>query len=261
MILYIDNREPKSIINYINCLNDNSKIKIDIQIKALDIGDYLIADNSNNTLVIIERKSLNDLECSIKDGRYDEQSFRLNNFDLVNHNIYYLIEGNIINYRNDKFKSTLYSSLVSLSYYKGFSILNSVNNVESAEIVYNFIKKLEKEINNNKTSFYKNDNISKVLDESNDLNVSKELDYINVIKTNKKSNITRDNINIIMLMQIPGINTQTSTTIIEKFETIKNLVIELEKDNTCLDCIKITSSNRKISKNIIENIKYYLLNK
>lgn len=254
MILYIDNREPKNIINYINCLNDNSKIKVDIQIKSLDIGDYLIADNSNNTLVIIERKSLNDLECSIKDGRYDEQSFRLNNFDLVNHNIYYLIEGNIINYRNDKFKSTLYSSLVSLSYYKGFSILNSVNNVESAEIVYNFIKKLEKEITN-KTSFYKNDNLSKDIDES------KELDYINVIKTNKKSNITRENINIIMLMQIPGINTQTSTTIIEKFETIKNLVIELEKDNTCLDCIKITSSNRKISKNIIENIKFYLLNK
>ena len=43
---------------------------------------------------LIERKSLNDLESSIKDGRYNEQSLRLDKYDLANHNIYYLIELN-----------------------------------------------------------------------------------------------------------------------------------------------------------------------
>ena len=44
-------------------------------------------------LLIIERKSLNDLASSIKDGRYAEQSFRLSNIEHHNHNIVYLIEG------------------------------------------------------------------------------------------------------------------------------------------------------------------------
>ena len=46
-------------------------------------------------IILIERKSLNDLESSIKDGRYSEQSIRLNSSEIHNHNIYYLIEGNI----------------------------------------------------------------------------------------------------------------------------------------------------------------------
>ena len=35
----------------------------------------------------------------------------LNEANIENHNIYYLIEGSIINYKNKAFKNTLYSSL------------------------------------------------------------------------------------------------------------------------------------------------------
>ena len=41
--------------------------------------------------LIFERKSLADLISSIKDGRYIEQSFRLSECSLDNHNIYYII--------------------------------------------------------------------------------------------------------------------------------------------------------------------------
>tara|TARA_Y100000389_G_scaffold142440_1_gene140473 strand:+ start:4513 stop:5256 length:744 start_codon:yes stop_codon:yes gene_type:complete len=247
MKLYIDNREPKQIINYLNILNENTNYIIEVT--NLELGDYLIYDEINDkTLVIIERKSLSDLEASIKDGRYNEQSFRLNGNLLANHNIYYLIEGNIINYKNDKFRNTLYSSLVSISYYKGFSILNSVNNIESAEIINSFVNKLVRE--KSKTCYYNNiENLSE----------QKE-DYVNVVKTAKKANITHDNINIIMLMQIPNISHQTATTIINKFKTLKNMILALENDEYCLDSLKLESSNRKISKNIINNIKQYLIN-
>ena len=78
MKLYIDNREPKSIINYINYLHENSKNKFIIEIKTLDLGDYIIYDERyDKQIIIFERKSLSDLESSIKDGRYTEQSFRL----------------------------------------------------------------------------------------------------------------------------------------------------------------------------------------
>ena len=60
--------------------------------EQLPLGDIIINDGLND-LVIIERKSLSDLAASIKDGRYEEQSYRLNGLPHHNHNIIYLIEG------------------------------------------------------------------------------------------------------------------------------------------------------------------------
>jgi len=267
MKLYIDNREPKKIINYITSLCSD---KFTIEIKQLDLGDYVIYDNINNkTLVIFERKSLNDLEASIKDGRYEEQGFRLNSHELYNHNIYYLIEGSIINYKNTNFKQSLYSSIVSISFYKGFSIINSLNDIESCEIIVNFIKKLARE--NKKRGYYleneqeKNCKISYEISGNNiiekeekEKKEEKEQLYEDNIKLKKNSFITRENINNIMLMQIPGISSSSATVIMEKFESIENLIKCLRDDMNCLDNLK-TKNNRKLGKNVIINIKKYLM--
>ena len=65
MKLRIDNREHKLI----ELTNDNSLNFIEIS--TLDIGDIHICDNSNNILIIFERKTIPDLLSSIKDGRYE----------------------------------------------------------------------------------------------------------------------------------------------------------------------------------------------
>jgi ERCC4-type nuclease len=253
MKLLIDVREPKKIIDQLGILNADKKYEIEV--KQLEIGDYIIYDEINDkTLVIIERKSLADLESSIKDGRYKEQSFRLAGNELPNHNIYYLIEGNIATYKKKVFISTLYSSLISMSYFKGFSILNSLNENGTAEIINNFVKKLLKE--NNNECYYKNNT---GITEQNDTTSTQE-NYINVVKTEKKSNITRENIHMIMLMQVPDVSVKSATAIINKFITIKDLVLALESDEDCLNSLVIDGSNRKISKKIIQNIKDNLLN-
>ena len=64
-----------------------------------------------------------------------------------------------------------------------------------------------------------------------------------------------------MLMQIPNVSVQSATTILNKYKTVRNLVEELEQDSECLESLKLESSNRKIGKNIIENIKNFLLTK
>ena len=69
MNLIIDIRESKLISLY---ENNN----INYEKKQLDLGDVQI-NNSNNTVIVFERKTLNDLLSSIVDGRYNEQSFRL----------------------------------------------------------------------------------------------------------------------------------------------------------------------------------------
>jgi len=195
MKLFIDVREPKKIIDYLTRLSIEHKYEVEV--KQLEIGDFVIYDDKNDkTLVILERKSLADLEASIKDGRYKEQSFRLGGNELHNHNIYYLIEGSITNYKKKYFVSTLYSSLVSMSYFKGFSILNSLNDTETADIINAFVKKLIKETGNE--CYYKN---TTTTTEQTDTTSTAE-NYINVVKTEKKSNITRENIHMIMLMLI-----------------------------------------------------------
>ncbi len=123
-------------------------------------------------MLLFERKSLNDLASSIKDGRYAEQSFRLDGYQAVpNHNIVYLIEGDLSKYRENQFsrinKKTLLSSMFSILYYKGFSVVRTMNVVETCELVWSWADKLEREMvrtnsesGSKKTPYYKNDIIS-----------------------------------------------------------------------------------------------------
>ena len=78
-VIIVDNLSNSSheIINTIN--------KITITTSNLPIGDIVILNDHNEEQLIIERKSISDLAASIKDGRYAEQSFRLNNYKLHNH--------------------------------------------------------------------------------------------------------------------------------------------------------------------------------
>ena len=91
MRIVIDNREPESLINIFSTAVEQRYKNITIETANLTIGDFQIfKTNSPVPDIIIERKSINDLLASIKDGRYNEQSFRLDKYDLHNHNIYYI---------------------------------------------------------------------------------------------------------------------------------------------------------------------------
>ena len=95
MLIKIDNREQELIAEIQQVLSLFDTKEIHIKVEMLPLGDIIISDDEDNDLIIIERKSINDLIASIKDGRYEEQSYRLNGLELHNHNIIYLIEGNI----------------------------------------------------------------------------------------------------------------------------------------------------------------------
>lgn len=269
----------------------------------LPIGDIIIADD-NEDKIIIERKSINDLLASIKDGRYEEQSYRLNGLKIHNHNIYYMIEGDInkINrFKETKFERTsVYSAIFSLNYYKGFSVMRTFSLEESALFICNTANKLQKYSALNKKAFYQSliekkskmvenkidnedDNIVNSIidniknnnqqqepkqDTEMEIDVDAEIgpepsdkDYINVVKKVKKDNITISNIDEIMLCQIPSISSLTAISIMDKFKTFPNLIKELENDTNCLNNITFTNSTRKISKTSITNIIKFLLKK
>jgi len=247
MQLLVDAREPKSLVANLTVLKEKSNINVSIIQKNLTIGDYIFYDEINTKeLLIIERKSLADLESSIKDGRYKEQSFRLNETTLHNHNIIYLLEGAIINYKNTDFKNTLYSTLFSLNYYKGFSVINVLNQNETCDLLLAIASKLIRE---NKPSFYCQPLIS-----TNLVNA----EYSVTLKSSKKSHITKDNIFAIMLKQIPGISNVSALALVGEFKTMENLLASLKTDNFNFENIKL-ESGRKLNKNIISALKEYLI--
>jgi ERCC4-type nuclease len=275
MIIKIDTRE-QDLFAKITDLVANIPIFKQAVIKSetLPIGDIIISDEKEDKL-IIERKSVSDLLASIKDGRYEEQSYRLNGLNHHNHNIIYLIEGDVN--RVNRFKSdnqteklTLYSAMFSLNYYKGFSVQRSFSLDETAVMICNMAYKLEKESSSKKV-FYQN--ITHLTQEQSGGDEQKhnfeeveqsEKDYVNVIKKVKKENITPDNIGEIMLCQIPGISSVTALAIMEKYKTLPNLIKEIELNNDCLKDITSTNTKgqiRKINKTSLLNIVKFLLKK
>ena len=91
--LVIDYREH-AIIKAFEGVGEKEKEK-ELEVKALDVGDFHIMVNGTLAFVI-ERKTLADLESSIKDGRYSEQKTRaLKTLPLINPNVkfMYVLEG------------------------------------------------------------------------------------------------------------------------------------------------------------------------
>jgi ERCC4-type nuclease len=276
MKVILDYRE-KDLIELCNSkLNEEFK-NINLSNENLPIGDVIIKDDNDNELIIIERKSLKDLAASINDGRYIEQSFRLNNCSVHNHNIIYLIEGEWSEYNKYKHKKriseqTLLSSIISINYFKGFSLYRTNNTSESASYILHLADKIERE-KGKKQPYYINGNSSSV-DEPNQSSFNidattntqsnnKVENYCEVSKRIKKDNITINNIGEILLAQIPNVSSQSAIAIMEKFKNIKNLIENLEKDDNCLNEI-VTGKNgkfRRLNKNCIINVFKYLLQK
>lgn len=215
---------------------EKSKKCIDIilETRSLEIGDIHIADANEDILAIIERKTVKDLISSIRDGRYNEQSYRLNECSLENKKICYLLEGTPLSEN----KNTVNGCLVSLAMNKGFSVLSTKTIEDTAKLLIKMCEKVDK-------SAIKND-------------------YCETVHISKKSKITKENIHIIMLSQIPSVSVAVAKVICDEYPNIKLLIRALEDNRDCLANMKIKTKSgngqeRRISKNAIKNIIDYLL--
>jgi ERCC4-type nuclease len=276
MNIRLDNREKELNSQIQSLIQATPSYKdLTMTVENLPLGDAILSYNGEDQ-IIIERKSVADLMASIKDGRYEEQSYRLDGLSHHNHNIIYLIEGDVKNNLNhfSHFKNankidkmTLYSAIFSLNYYKGFSVLRTFNLEETALFICNTANKLKRSINEGRKPYYQTqlknltENTPEIEEETKE--ECDDNQYVNVIKKVKKDNITPENIGSIMLCQIPGISAVTSVAIMNNYKTIPNLIQSLEQDATCLNNItyKTKDVSRKISKSAITNIIKFLLQK
>ena len=285
MRITLDNRERDLFDKLEKMICENRQNISTLTSYQLTLGDILIRTEDLDDLILIERKSLKDLLASIKDGRYEEQSYRLiHSSGFLPHNIVYIIEGPMNSLRNLAERNLVYSCITSLNYFKGFSVLRTSSLQETAELIIqmtnkihrNFAKGIKPLISNTPTSTNTNTNTSEneIENEIENENENKDTleepaeisqqnhtqepcDYSHVVKKVKKDNITKDNIGQILLCQIPGISSKSALAIMAKFGTFSNLLKCLENDPNCMSDVMYESADgksRKISKVCSENI-------
>jgi ERCC4-type nuclease len=229
----VDFRESNLLLS-IKSLNSKYE-NIKVEQSNLFLGDITIRNGD----IIIERKTWADLEASIKDGRYEEQSHRLKEAKEEGYNIYYFLEGDLSRHRGRLPTTTLISTMYSLTR-KGFYVIQTRSVDETALFIMQFADKGIRDLQKNKLNTYES------------------------VSLNKKKNslITRDNISIYMLSQIPNISISNATSILERFDgSISKLILELQTNEKALDGLTQTTKDgkkRKISKSVIENIKNFL---
>jgi ERCC4-type nuclease len=228
---------------------------------------------TDTDIVLFERKTLADFAASIRDGRYKEQSYRLNKHcELSNHNIVYIIEGDLSKYAdrskcgNAVTKKALYSAMFSMMFYKGFSVIRTMNIRETADLILNFADKYDSTAENLRGFYYtqKMDSSSSLIPTSPDKPADDE--YAAVFKNKHKeraSQITPENIGEIMLSSIPCVSAKTAAVIMREFKTLASLIERLKQDRHCLDNLYITTeqsgSKRKINKSAIDNLFKFLI--
>ena len=214
----------------------------------LDLGDIVFRDDDGKDVLVIERKTLSDLYSSIQDGRYKEQKIRLMN-NYTRDQIVYIIEGTISNstkfFKNSK--SITDGALLNMAFRDKLTVLRTTDINETASILYKIGGKIIKN-----PEFFN----------SNIYPTTPQIQYLDTIKICKKDNMNPKLCNIIQLSQIPGVSKQMGETIIEKYGSISNLILEYKKIDDEKDKLQflknIELTNRKLGPVISKRIYEYL---
>jgi len=225
-MLYIDYRERALLEECQKIKSDYPKITIES--KNLHIGDMMLEKN------ILERKTWADLEASIKDRRYTEQSFRLQEAMKEGYRVYYWVEGDLTQYQGTLPKENLRKALFGLME-KGFFVMQTKDCKDTALCLMQFVEKCS--------------------------NPTEALTYEeSCITKQKQKNITRDNISLFMLSQIPSISMKTAQILMSRYGHIDELFRKhSENPNEFQEFIyEKEGKSKKLNKNIIQNLNHYL---
>lgn len=259
MNIIVDNRE-KGLVKLLNAYKFINEFEhINIQIEQLPIGDIIIKEReTGEERIVFERKQVSDLASSIVDGRYKEQSFRLDgSCHLANHNIIYIVEGSIssVNPKFTKVKpAAIYSAICSLQYFKGFSVMKTSNMEETCEYILRMADKIHRE--KPSAAYYATKG------EVSQTQPPATLEYCDVVKRTKKDNITPENIGVIMLSQVPGVSPAVAKALLDGGnKTLFEFVEECRENPAFLSGFTFEQSGkqRKLTRTVVESIQKYIL--
>ena len=265
-MIIIDTREAKLI--------DLFKLaKIPCEIVNLPIGDIILRhtlDITTNTApnttqnniqtfeFILERKCVQDMVASIKDGRYKEQKLRLlaeaynpaNTHTTSNTHrhviIAYIVEGTPAELRVPADKTMLLGSVISSTFRDNISILRTYSLQETFDLLVRMHDRLARDyadffptkqnqptpgqttntnnLDGSRPDMPSQDVPSQDMPSGGGASANASSNYLAAIKKNKKDNMTPAMWNMACLCGIPGVSSAIAIKIAERYPTMRGLL-------------------------------------
>lgn len=214
IVLKIDAREPEIIKNQLGDLGE---------ISALTVGDFLFIGKFDGIpRLIIERKTIPDLICSIKDGRFREQRTRLME---TNAKIIYIIEGDII---PDKL---VVGALENLALRHNICIIPTANEQQTILVIKNLYNKVGQEY----------------IQPANKYISARRKNDLNLTPLEK------------MLETINGVSPSIAAAIAQNYKSVQDFVFALKEHPNMLYGFEL-SSKRKLGPKLAQRISETFLN-
>ncbi|KAL0276495.1 UNVERIFIED_CONTAM: hypothetical protein PYX00_004053 [Menopon gallinae] len=251
IILYVDTKEIESKQNVQNdkIVKYLQRRNVKFEVKFLNIGDYLwvCRDLRNNQELvlpyIVERKRLDDLAQSVRDGRFHEQKFRLKQCGLAN--CIYLVE----KYGNEATRlglplPSIQQAVSNTKVVDGFHVTVTNNNNESLSyltLMTNLLTKIFK----GKTLMSCKKKDLKAFNMSEEVISLMPFPEFNK-DSGKMKKFTVRNMLVKQLLQLNGLSVEKAKAIVNVYPTPKSLIEALEGPH---------------GENAIANITYGALNR
>ena len=205
-----DNRETASSV-----VRNLSLMGIKLRLKQLEVADYVLSDS-----VGIERKSAQDFNDSIKDGRLFNELIDLkNNFERA----ILILEGDPFLISNIN-ENALYGAISSIILKLGITIYTTRDSQETAMFLYHLVRKEQEPSSKNKI---------KLRFDKAPIETSRLLEYV--------------------IAGIPGVNHLRAKNLLQELNTLQNII-----NADIGDLMKVESIGKKIAQEIykISRFKY-----
>ena len=186
-------------------------------VKQLPVADIWIGITTEGQVVegslIIERKSIRDLEASILDGRYREQRSRILSYCQENKTQpLYILEGALSSNTGRLQKKAIMKFINRLIFHYQIPVVQTQSIVETAEL----IQALVEQWRDDPTSLQRTTELVKVTDG---------------IHINKKVNAgDHRHFAITVLAQCPGVSVKMAEVLVDTFKTLKGVMEASQKD-------------------------------
>lgn len=208
IIKLIDKDKDKSEVLECDSKNDKDKIEckwenvnMKIEISNLPVADFVFSNGSEH-LILVERKTVSDLESSITDGRFRQQKSRLIDSIGDPRKILYIIEGN----KEPRKQNIVNGSIINMIYKHEFKLLFTKSHRETLTFLSIIYKKLQ-------NGDIRLDDINKKLQNDDikldDINNENQNNMINNIINDNNSDVDENN----KQAQTDAISTYTSSPI------------------------------------------------
>jgi ERCC4-type nuclease len=160
-------------------------------------------------------------------------------------------------------KKIIISTIASLNYFKGFSVLRTSSVQETAEVLVHMANKIDRNFMKGILPSYL---VPEKIEGGNEMlenKIENTESYSGFVKKVKKDNITPDNIGEILLCQIPGISSLYAKSILTHFSGFSKMLEKIKDSTANFENITYEDSKgktRKIPKTCGTEIIRFMMN-